>query len=53
VAASTLAGSTDLPHWKLILPVVVTNLVYFGTHVFAYAIADPDSSARSPSTMPE
>ena len=42
VAASTLAGSADLPNWKLALLVIATNLVYFGTHVFAYAVADPD-----------
>ena len=42
VAASTLAGSADLPPGRLALMVMATNLVYFGTHVFAYAIADPD-----------
>ena len=46
VAASTLAGSTDLPYWKLVLLVVVTNLVYFGTHVFAYTIGDPDIEGK-------
>ena len=42
VAASTLAGSADVPPGRLALLVVATNLVYFGTHVFAYTIGDPD-----------
>lgn len=42
VAASTLAGTAELPAGKLVLLVVATNLVYFGTHVFAYTIGDPD-----------
>lgn len=42
VAASTLAGTAQLPAGKLIWLVVATNLVYFGTHVFAYSIGDPD-----------
>jgi hypothetical protein len=42
VAASTLAGSAAVPPWQLALLVVATNLVYFGTHVFAYSIGDPD-----------
>lgn len=43
VAASTLAGSAELPPGQLMLLVVATNLVYFGTHVFAYTIGDPDT----------
>lgn len=42
VAASTLAGTAELPAGQLTLLVVATNLVYFGTHVFAYSIGDPD-----------
>ena len=42
VAASTLAGSAAVPPGQLALLVVATNLVYFGTHVFAYSIGDPD-----------
>jgi hypothetical protein len=42
VAAATLAGTAELPAGKLTLLVVATNLVYFGTHVFAYSIGDPD-----------
>jgi hypothetical protein len=42
VAASTLAGSAALPAASLILLVVATNSVYFGTHVLAYAIGDPN-----------
>src|SRR5829696_9391176 len=42
VAASTLAGSAAVPPGELALLVVATNLVYFGTHVFAYSIGDPD-----------
>ncbi|WP_156821298.1 hypothetical protein [Microlunatus phosphovorus] len=42
VAASTLAGTAELPTGKLTLLVVATNLVYFGTHVLAYSIGDPD-----------
>jgi hypothetical protein len=46
VAASSLAGTAELPAGKLILLVVATNLVYFGSHVFAYAIGDPDLEQR-------
>ena len=42
VAASTLAGTAELPAGRLTLLVVATNLVYFGTHVFAYSVGDPD-----------
>ena len=42
VAASTLAGTSELPAGKLTLLVVATNLVYYGTHVFAYSIGDAD-----------
>ena len=42
VAASTLAGSAALPLGELALLVVATNLVYFGTHVFAYSVGDPN-----------
>ena len=42
MAASTLAGTAELPTGKLTLLVVATNLVYFGTHVLAYSIGDPD-----------
>ncbi len=40
VAASTLAGTADVPALRMTLLVVITNLVYFGTHVFAYTIGD-------------
>ena len=46
VAASTLAGSAAVPPGQLALLVVATNLVYFGTHVFAYSIGDPDLERR-------
>src|SRR5215213_11031945 len=46
VAASTLAGSAAVPPGELALLVVATNLVYFGTHVFAYSIGDPDLERR-------
>lgn len=42
VAASTLAGTAEVPAGQLMLLVVATNLVYFGTHVFAYSLADPE-----------
>ena len=42
VAASTLAGSAALPPGQLALLVIATNLVYFGTHVFAYSVGDPN-----------
>lgn len=42
VAASTLAGTAELPAGKLTLLVLATNLVYFTTHVFAYSIGDAD-----------
>lgn len=42
VAASTLAGTAEVPAGQLTLLVVATNFVYFGTHVFAYSLADPD-----------
>ncbi|GAA3717131.1 hypothetical protein GCM10022204_41270 [Microlunatus aurantiacus] len=40
MAASTLAGTSSLPAGKLTL--LATNLVYYGTHVFAYSIGDSD-----------
>ena len=46
VAASTLAGSAESPPTQLILLVVATNLVYFGTHVFAYTIGDANPEHR-------
>lgn len=46
VAASTLAGTAQVPLGRLVLLVVATNLVYFGTHVFAYTIGDPDLESR-------
>src|SRR6476620_3462588 len=46
VAASTLAGSAELAAWLLVLLVIVTNLVYFGTHVFAYTIGDANPEHR-------
>lgn len=45
VAASTLAGSAAVRPAELALLVVATNLVYFGTHVFAYSIGDPNQNA--------
>ena len=53
VAASTLAGSADLPAGRLILLVVATNLVYYGTHVFAYTIGDAINCAMSVRTLGE
>ena len=50
VAASTLAGSAEVPFGELTLLVVATNLVYFGTHVFAYAIGDPRPGTQAPPT---
>ncbi len=47
VAASTLAGSAELPPPQLILLVIATNLVYFGTHVFAYTIGDPNLEGKN------
>ena len=46
VAASTLAGSADVPAGRLILLVVATNLVYYGTHVFAYTIGDANPEQK-------
>lgn len=42
VAASTLAGTAEVPLLQLTLLVLATNLVYFVTHVFAYTIGDSD-----------
>jgi hypothetical protein len=46
VAASTLAGSAEVPPGELALLVVATNLVYFSTHVFAYSIGDPNVEGK-------
>jgi hypothetical protein len=41
VAASTLVGLTEASTGSLILIVVLTNLIYYATHVFAYTVGSP------------
>jgi hypothetical protein len=40
VAATTLIGLNGAPQGSLVLLVVLTNLIYYATHVFAYTIGD-------------
>ncbi|TFC50458.1 hypothetical protein E3T37_06270 [Cryobacterium sp. TMT2-10] len=40
VAASTLIGLGDSAASTIIIVVLITNLVYYATHVFAYSIGD-------------
>lgn len=42
MAASTLAGTSELPAGKLTLLVIATKPIYYGTHVVAYSIGDSD-----------
>lgn len=44
IAASTLIGVGGQPIGTIIGVVVVTNLVYYATHVFAYSIGPGDGS---------
>ncbi|MFB2580486.1 hypothetical protein ACEXQD_04485 [Herbiconiux sp. P15] len=47
VAATTLIGLTETPMGSLILVVVLTNLIYYATHVFAYTIGAPGGSGEA------
>ena len=44
VAASTLIGLGNSSAVTIIVVVMITNLVYFATHVFAYSIGDEEIS---------
>ena len=41
VAATTLIGLTETSTGSLVLVVVLTNLIYYATHVFAYTVGAP------------
>jgi len=47
VSATTLIGLTETSLGSLVLVVVLTNLIYFATHVFAYTISSPSSSDQT------
>jgi len=47
IAATTLIGLTDVSTGSLVLIVVLTNLIYYATHVFAYTIGSPPSGETS------
>lgn len=44
IAATTLIGTHDASLGGLILVVVITNLIYYATHVFAYTVGAPTDS---------
>jgi hypothetical protein len=46
IAASTLIGLGEIGVGELIVIVVLTNIVYYATHVFAYSIGDTDIRSR-------
>lgn len=48
VAASTLVGLGGSAPGKIALLVVLTNVVYYATHVFAYTIGDRDEAGHGP-----
>ncbi len=41
IAATTLIGTHDASLGGLVLVVVITNLIYYATHVFAYTVGAP------------
>ncbi|MBF4514043.1 hypothetical protein ITJ66_16275 [Plantibacter sp. VKM Ac-2885] len=41
IAATTLIGLTDTSTGSLVVLVLLTNLVYYATHVFAYTVGGP------------
>jgi len=47
VAATTLIGLTETSTRSLVLVVVLTNLIYYATHVFAYTIGGPTDGEPS------
>lgn len=47
VAATTLIGLTETSTSSLVLIVVLTNLIYYATHVFAYTIGAPATDETS------
>jgi hypothetical protein len=48
VAASTLVATRDTSLADLVLIVVLTNVIYYATHVFAYTIGDHSPEATNP-----
>lgn len=48
VAASTLVGLGTSSPDRVALLVVLTNVVYYATHVFAYTIGDRDEAGHGP-----
>ena len=48
VAASTLVGAGDADLGHLALLVLLTNVIYYATHVFAYTIGDRGPADSSP-----
>jgi hypothetical protein len=47
VAATTLAEIGDVSAGKLIVFVILTNIIYYATHVFAYTIGDHGTADQS------
>jgi hypothetical protein len=50
VAATTLVELGDVSAGKLITFVILTNIIYYATHVFAYTIGDHGTADVSPGT---
>lgn len=48
VAATTLVELGDVSAGKLITFVILTNVIYYATHVFAYTIGDHGAADASP-----
>jgi hypothetical protein len=48
VAASTLTGLGGASIGRLVVLVIVTNLTYYATHVFAYTVGDRNTEERNP-----
>lgn len=48
VAASTLVATRETSLGNLVTIVVLTNVIYYATHVFAYTIGDHSPEATSP-----
>lgn len=48
VAATTLVEIGDVSVGKLITFVILTNVIYYATHVFAYTIGDHGSADETP-----
>ena len=47
VAATTLIGLTEASTGSLVLVVVLTNLIYYATHVFAYTVGAPTGEGEA------